>query len=287
MPAANPLLDAALQAADRGWHVFPLRPNAKTPALRGSWLSHATTDPGQIRDWWSTRPYRNIGIATGRSGLLVIDIDEQVGTPTASVDASQLLAPLAAVAGDFSNLRTFAVRTPSGGAHFYYHAPSTPELGCSVGRIGPLIDSRGRGGYVVGAGSRTKLGNYRIIDSRPVAELPSTLVDLLVPPPPPLLTPNSSPGHPSAYLASIVADEARRVANPAPHTRNVTLFRAAVVLGRLIAAGELDEQQVRATLTAAATKHIGVDGFTHDELERAITNGLAYGAQRPRHISTR
>ena len=29
------LLHAALQAAERGWHVFPLRPGSKRPALHG------------------------------------------------------------------------------------------------------------------------------------------------------------------------------------------------------------------------------------------------------------
>ncbi|WP_405165556.1 hypothetical protein OG203_10895 [Nocardia sp. NBC_01499] len=115
--------------------------------------------------------------------------------------------------------------------------------------------------------------------------MPSALVELLAPPPPqPQPSSDRSPGYPSAYLAAIVADEARGVANAAPRTRNATLFRAALVLGRLVAAGELTEQQVRAELTAAAVEHVGIDGFTHNELDRAITNGLAYGARRPRHL---
>ncbi|GAB3915838.1 hypothetical protein GCM10029964_127860 [Kibdelosporangium lantanae] len=31
----SPFLTAAMAAAERGWHVFPLRPNTKTPALHG------------------------------------------------------------------------------------------------------------------------------------------------------------------------------------------------------------------------------------------------------------
>ncbi|WP_147143130.1 bifunctional DNA primase/polymerase, partial [Nocardia ninae] len=226
-------------------------------------------------------------VATGPSGLLVIDIDiehRRPGQPSDAPLAHQLLGRLAAITGESSSLLTFAVRTPSGGAHFYYRAPTTPELGCSVGRIGPLIDSRGHGGYVVTAGSRTKAGSYRVIDPRPIADLPSTLVELLVPPPPQAPS-NPPPGYRNAYLAAIVADEARHVADPAPHTRNITLFRAAVVLGRLAAAGELTEQHVRAALTHAAIKHVGIDGFTRDELDRALTNGLAYGARRPRHLT--
>ncbi|MFI6998307.1 bifunctional DNA primase/polymerase [Nocardia sp. NPDC050175] len=286
MSAANPLREAAMRAAERGWHVFPLRPNAKTPVLEGDWSGHATTDPDQIRHWWNDNPRRNIAIATGLSGLLVIDIDIRRADPASAVPtAQQLWARLAVITGDPSTMHTFAVRTPSGGAHFYYRAPTVPELGCSVGRIGPLIDSRGRGGYVVATGSRTRAGTYRLIETHPIAELPSALVELLAPPPPrtqPSADP--SPGYPSAYLAAIVTDEARRVADAAPHTRNATLFRAALVLGRLFAAGELTEQRVRTELTAAAVKHVGIDGFTHNELDRAITNGLIYGAHRPRHL---
>ncbi|WP_191094410.1 bifunctional DNA primase/polymerase [Nocardia colli] len=289
--SANPLRDAALRAATRGWYVFPLRANAKTPALAGDWSGHATTDADRIRDWWNDNPRRNIAIATGPSALLVVDIDIEDRDPTqpAIPPTAQILrARLAAFTGDSAGLRTFAVRTPSGGAHFYYRAPATPELGCSVGRIGPSIDSRGRGGYVVAAGSRTRAGIYRVIDARPVAELPAALAELLVP-----LTPqpasnqpdsNPSPAYTNPYLAAIVAGETHRVANPAPNTRNNTVFHAAITLGRLVAGGELTEQQVRTELTAAALDHIGVDGFTHTELDRAITNGLAYGAQRPRHL---
>ena len=82
-------LDAALAAAERGWHVFPLKPGAKTPALHGydrcprteactekhlGWEQRATTEPDRIRSAWSVKPY-NVGIACGPSGLVVIDLD--------------------------------------------------------------------------------------------------------------------------------------------------------------------------------------------------------------------
>jgi hypothetical protein len=85
------LLTAALAAAERGWHVFPLRVGAKQPALRGydrcprtgacadnhqGWEQRATTDPDRIRAAW-TGPGAsfNVGIACGPSGLVVIDLD--------------------------------------------------------------------------------------------------------------------------------------------------------------------------------------------------------------------
>ena len=83
------LLRAALDAAEHGWHVFPLRPDTKRPALHGEktctgagpcagghrkWEQRATTDPDRIRAAWTRAPF-NVGIATGPSGLVVVDLD--------------------------------------------------------------------------------------------------------------------------------------------------------------------------------------------------------------------
>ncbi len=38
------------------------------------WEQRATTDPDRIRAAWSRAPF-NVGIATGPSGLLVVDLD--------------------------------------------------------------------------------------------------------------------------------------------------------------------------------------------------------------------
>src|SRR5690349_6896433 len=62
----NELLTAALSAAGRGWHVFPLRPDDKRPAIE-RWEQRATTDPDRIRRCWTAGPY-GIGLACGPSG---------------------------------------------------------------------------------------------------------------------------------------------------------------------------------------------------------------------------
>ncbi len=67
------LHDAALATAERGWHVFPLVPGEKRPAVR-SWNERATTDPDRITRCWTAGAY-NIGIATGPSRLVVVDLD--------------------------------------------------------------------------------------------------------------------------------------------------------------------------------------------------------------------
>jgi hypothetical protein len=70
----NHLLTAALDLAGRGFHVFPLKPNSKVPALTHDWEGRATTDPGVIERCWRTGAF-NIGIACGPSGLYVLDLD--------------------------------------------------------------------------------------------------------------------------------------------------------------------------------------------------------------------
>src|SRR4051794_9454089 len=95
-------LHAALAAARAGLYVFPVRPYGKTPAVR-DWEHTATTDPSAITAWWAARPY-NIGIATGPSRLLVVDLDTARGaTPpprwAGACGGEDVLHALAANAG--------------------------------------------------------------------------------------------------------------------------------------------------------------------------------------------
>ena len=69
----------ALQYAALGWAVFPVKPREKVPATRHGVLD-ATTDPDQIRAWWTARPDCNIGLACGEvSGIVALDIDPRSG----------------------------------------------------------------------------------------------------------------------------------------------------------------------------------------------------------------
>ncbi|WP_280361477.1 bifunctional DNA primase/polymerase [Nocardia wallacei] len=281
MTDSDDLLTAALTAAGRGWPVFPLRPGGKTPALRG-WPDRASTDTDRIRRWWSYNRRFNVAIATGPAGLHVIDLDSAHLRSTAP-QFDDALGELAARLHQ-PPPRTFTIATP-GGWHLYYRAPTQPRLACTVARLGPGIDTRGHGGYVVAAGSRTPAGEYRMIDARPIIDLPAALITALTPPPVVReVIANPAPVRPQSYLAAILAGEADRVARAQPGTRNLTLFRSALVLGRLIGAAELDEHHARAVLADAAHAHIGVDGFTAAELDRTVSNGFRYGTQRPRRI---
>ena len=67
---------AALEAVERGWRVFPLVPRRKLPRKAAKdWERRATSDPERVERWWCRHPRDNIGIATGPSHLVVIDLD--------------------------------------------------------------------------------------------------------------------------------------------------------------------------------------------------------------------
>ena len=152
------LLRAALTAARSGLYVFPVCPFGKAPAVRG-WEHAATTDPAVITAWWRARPY-NIGVATGPSRLLVVDLDTARDTTpppqwAAARNGDDVLRLLAADAGQPYPGHTFTVTTPSGGRHLYFGMPTGAALRNTAGRLGWKIDTRGLGVVAaVGVSSR-------------------------------------------------------------------------------------------------------------------------------------
>jgi hypothetical protein len=265
--------------------VFPLRPGSKTPAVE-DWPHQATTDAEQITRWWREAPY-NIGVATGPSGLLMIDLDqpkdgETVPEPWHSRGAScgrDVLDQLAADAGQ-AMPRTWTVTTPSGGQHLYYRQPDRTELGNTAGRLGWKIDTRGHGGYVVGAGSVIHGQRYRADVIRRPAYLPGWIATALTPPPPPDPTPSSAPDprNADAYTLAALTGELDHVLAATPGQRNDTLNRAAYALGQIVGAHLLDEGTTRDELVSAADRI----GLPRNEAGRTITSGLTAGQRHPR-----
>jgi len=139
-------LDAALNLAGKGLHVFPCEPNQKRPATQHGFLD-ATTDPAQIRAWWGQNPDYNPAIATGPSGLLVVDLD--VKDPKRD-GVAHFMALWYQHTGDLPDWNKLDyVDTPSGGRHVYFRG----KTGCSQSRVGPGIDIRSEGGYVLAPGA--------------------------------------------------------------------------------------------------------------------------------------
>ena len=145
----SPSLVDAEDLAGRGLFVFPLKPGAKEPATKHG-FHDASRNPYQLEAWWSDNCRENIGIATGaKSGVLVIDLDGDVGIASFARYVALGLPP------------TWCALT-AGGAHLYFAHPGNIELPNSQNRLGQNIDTRGDGGYAVAPPSLLASGvSYR------------------------------------------------------------------------------------------------------------------------------
>ena len=148
--------------------VFPCEPGGKRPlTYNGFW--DASADPRRVGSWWRRWPEANLGVPTGeRSGLLVLDVDPASGGPESLAALEREHGPLP---------RTTRSRTGGGGTHVFFRYPASEEVRNSAGRLGPGLDVRGEGGYVVVPPSRTR-GAYEWLDRAPLAG-PSWLLDCL------------------------------------------------------------------------------------------------------------
>jgi hypothetical protein len=234
-------LHAALLTAARGLPVIPLS-RTKLPAVRsphrdepratschgecglpGHGVHDATTDPARIRALFAVAPWATgYGVACGLAPyhLIGVDLDVKHG-----YDGVTALFGLAETQG-FVLPQTVTVLTPSGGRHLWFTAPG--PVPNSVGRLGPGIDVRGTGGYVVGPGSRTVAGRYVLAPGtgpHTLAAAPPELLRLAAPPPPRPHPPGASgPRHPAEKRAAALV---RFVLDSREGERNGRLFWAA------------------------------------------------------------
>lgn len=138
----------------------------KQPLLKNG-VYGASQDPSTIDKWMERWPNCNIGLATG--DIVVVDVDGQEGEQTWSAleDSIEALPD------------TLEVQTGRG-RHLYFAA--NEHIGNSVGRIGPGVDVRGHGGYVIAPPSvHPDTGEqYRFADAQvELAEMPAWFAQLI------------------------------------------------------------------------------------------------------------
>jgi hypothetical protein len=305
------LLATALEYANRGWAVFPLKPKSKRPATprhtaddcdgadpwcrdgHTGWEQRATTNPDRITRAWTAGAY-GVGIACGPSGLLVIDTDTPKpgtaveGGPTSGEDV--LTALVNAKGGTVGLPATWTVATPSGGIHRYYTTEHLPApLGNTAAHLGQWIDTRGVGGYVVAPPTVTAAGRYEVTCDDAPAPLPAWLVQHLTTPRATAATTTTHElrrggpvAHRSAYLRAVIEGEQNHVRNATEGGRNHALFVAAACLGELIAGGSLTEPEAAGALLDACAGHIAAGAFTETEAWATVRSGFRRGATKPR-----
>lgn len=161
-PQAPSMLQAALELAAAGYKVFPChtpraaghcscaRADCESPGKHprnANGCTGATTDPNQIRDWWGKWSDANIAIATG-SNLVVLDVDPDKGGTSNGRDLPETIRSV----------------TGSGGEHWYMQGDGE-RVPNSVELVGPGLDIRGDGGYVLAPPSLHKSGRRYEWDS--------------------------------------------------------------------------------------------------------------------------
>jgi putative DNA primase/helicase len=181
---------AAQALATIGLPVFPLhtvdaigrcscgadcgRDAGKHPRTRNGLLD-ATCDADRIQSWWEASPAANVALVTGKeAGIWVLDVDGEKG-------GLESIDELISVHGELP--LTWCVETGGDGLHLWF-AWDGVVVRNSVGVIGPGLDVRGEGGYVIVPPSRHRSGlPYRWADGwHPtrvnLAPAPQWLVDL-------------------------------------------------------------------------------------------------------------
>jgi len=152
--------------------AFTCRTPGKHPRL-SDWEAEASTDPATIRGWFAKWPTLNLGIAPGKSDLLMLDAD----TYKRDYAGADLLTQ--------ADQRTATAISGSGGQHLYYKMPAGATYGNATGDLPTGIDIRGHGGMVVvypsiGPSGRTYQweDGYSLAECPPIP-LPAALVAIL------------------------------------------------------------------------------------------------------------
>jgi hypothetical protein len=262
------VFEAALDYARCGIPVFPCNPIDKKP-LTANGFKDATRDETQILAWWQQYPNAMIGVPMGpASGMWATDLDVD---PARKVDGKSTLDQLIAQRGALPP--TWMTITPRGGRHLIWIWDPNIEIRNSVGKVGPGIDVRGNGGYVIWPPSRNATGGT--YQWEPGGPQTAALA-------PPWLIVLAKAKKASAYAKAALDRECKNVASAQPGTRNSTLNTAAFNLFQLVAGGVLDEQEVRDRLFEAAEvcRLVADDGA--QQAWATIDSGAAAGRQQPR-----
>lgn len=267
--------DAAALYVALGWNVLALGEGSKIPAVKGGRGFKDATDDANVIDRLAKKfPRANIGVATGKvSGITVIDIDPRNGG-----DAT--IAALAA--RGFLFPRGPEARTGNNGRHlfFVYH----PGIKASKDKLGPGIDIKTDGGYVVAAPSviaRSEQGpggSYRWVvspENEPLPYLPTWVVQKLAPPAP--VRPRFEPAVRTTEGAERSLEAmARKLASAPQGDRNNLLNWCAYKAGGMVRDGKIGAEVVAARLTQAAL----AAGLALPEVRATIASGIKGGVSK-------
>jgi hypothetical protein len=296
---AMPAMQRALALAQQGFAVFPLRPGMKRPmGEMKQWEQRASSDPARVRELFANAPRNaNVAVAVGPSNVYGVDLDAwKEDRPTSGMETWRQISD------GRQTPATLAVTTASGGWHLYYAMPDGANLrntrGSESAGLGPSIDTRGHGGFLVAPGSVVDGHPYRIARFAPVAAMPDWLLGRLQSKPAAqqstALFESQQQGvaavqtgtpvavkNPAAYRLAALTNNINNVLKSRSPDRNNTLFAAARNLGEISQALNLPISYVGPLLLAAA-KTVGND---EEKIRGTIENGWKAGVGNPKVLA--
>lgn len=225
---SNSIAEAASHYAQQGLAVYPASADKK--ALIQGWNGRsAVRDPYKALSLFAALPHAQLGIATGPSGLVVLDIDPRNGGEKTWRE----------ICGEIG-LETFdgcpSASTPGGGRHIYFRAPFK-RLRSRAHALGLGVDLIGSGGGVLAPPSVRGTRAYRwhtvdgdLPDLESMPELPPSLLARLD---------ERSLRHVTAKMGNRIASQVE------PGRRNDTLMR---IGSKLRWRFELSEDELTAAL---------------------------------------
>jgi AAA domain/Bifunctional DNA primase/polymerase, N-terminal len=264
----------AIRLIGRGLRVFRIARGTKNGFIDRDW-AHRQLDDGfdafEAFDAAAMPDKYNVGVATGASGLVVVDVDVKDGVPVET--------KLAALAAEWPH--TLTVRTPSGGLHLYFDA-----CGQKFGQR-PLahgVDIRATNGYVLGPGSAIGGKAYDVEVDAPIAPLPAWLAERL----------NAAPEKKSTAGQTVA--ELDTVANDDAALRMLTALPVALGGGRDEAAYRVAERCMDLGLSPERTVVLMCEHFRADppldgaEVQKVCHNAELYrkdaiGCDAPERIA--
>jgi len=271
---------AALDVARRDEAVFPfqwLGARCKQPlTLFG--IDAATTETAPIRAWWGRWPTALIGRPTGR--IVVLDIDTKHDAANGYDTLEELGRPILPA--------TWLVHTASGGLHVYFDAGGLVEIRNSAGKLGPGLDVRGRGGYIIAPspGSGYSWDPHWNPDTASIAPIPDWLVEALTEIPVPDQSPRPVIRQSLSRYGEGALDNAvdRIVAAPGGEQRQ-TLNREVFAIAGLVAGGSIGSALALEALHWAARQMPSFDParpWRSHELKKIIDAAFLDGLTHPR-----
>jgi hypothetical protein len=239
----------ALDLARRGVPVFPCNPTDKRP-LTPNGFKDATCDPDIIHLWWTEHPEALIGVPTGDK-FVAVDGDLQHEDAQKWLEDNRSRLPLT---------RTHYTR--SGGRHWLFKPHDL--INCSAGKLGPHIDTRGRGGYIIWWPAH----GLEVLHAKVLAPVPDWMLEVFKPAPPPRIS------TPIAASSAIVERKRngiiRTIVGARNGERNTVGFWGACRFAEMVRSGEMSRDDAIAITIEAA----GRTGLTPKEATALARSAL-------------